>query len=144
MFNLLVTTGMRLDQGCQSSFFHNSLSMGGQVSSKVVSLYKAFSAVSTHMLLVVGVLHPHMLLHVCILSESHSTPGAHVRLVTTVEQLVADKIVLKLELLSTDITFKVSLGLMGQLVSVKSCSLSESLSTVITLIRFLSTRKSNV
>ena len=111
--HLLVTAGVGLDQGCQSSFFHHSLSMGGQVASKVVSLYKAFSTEPTHMLLVVGVLHPHMLLHICILSESHSTPCAHVRLVTTVEQLVADKIVLELELLSTHITFKVPLGLMG-------------------------------
>ena len=87
--------------------------MGGQVASKVVSLHKAFATVATHMLLVVGVLHPHVLLHVCILSESHSTPCAHVRLVTAVEQLVADKIVLELELLSTHITFKVPLGLMG-------------------------------
>ena len=117
--------------------------MGGQVSSKVVSLYKTFATVATHMLLVVGVLHPHVLLHVCILSEGHSTPGAHVRLVTTVKQLVADKVVLELELLSTHITFKVSLGLMGQLVSVKCCSLSESLSTVIALMRFLSTEKRN-
>ena len=83
--HLLITTGMGLHEGGQGSFFHHSLSMGGQVASKVVSLYKAFATVPTHMLLVVGVLHSHMLLHVCILSESHSTPGAHVRLVTTVE-----------------------------------------------------------
>ena len=138
--HLLITTGVRLHKSCQSCFLHHGLSMGGQVASKVVSLHEAFSTVSTNMFLVVGVLHPHVFLHVCILSESHSTPGAHVRLVTTVEQLVADKIVLKLELLSTDITFKVSLGLMGQLVSVKSCSLSESFSTVITLMRFLPAR----
>ena len=110
------------------------------MASKVVSLDKTFATVSTHMLLVVGVLHPHVLLHVCVLSESHSTPCAHVRLVTTVEQLVAHKIVLELEFLSTHIAFKVSLGLMGQFVPVKSCSLSESFSTVITLMRFLPTK----
>ena len=109
------------------------------MASKVVSLHKAFATVATHMLLVVGVLHPHVLLHVCVLSESHSTPCAHVRFVTTVEQLVADKIVLELELLSTHITFKVSLGLMSQFVSVKSCSLSETFSTVVTLMWFLPT-----
>ena len=141
--HLLITTGVRLHKSCQSSFLHHGLSMGGQVASKVVSLHEAFSTVPTHMLLVVRVLHPHVLLHVRILSESHSTPGAHVRFVTTVQQLVADKIVLELELLSTHITFKVPLGLMGQLVPVKSCSLSESFSTVITLMRFLPTRIGN-
>ena len=55
------------------------------MASKVVSLDKTFATVPAHMLLVVGVLHPNVLLHVRILSEGHSTPGAHVRLVTTVE-----------------------------------------------------------
>ena len=76
---------MRLHEGGQSCFFHHGLSMGGQVASKVVSLDKTFATVPAHMLLVVGVLHPNVLLHVRILSEGHSTPGAHVRLVTTVE-----------------------------------------------------------
>ena len=86
--------------------------MGGQVSSKVVSLHEAFSTVSTNMFLVVGVLHPHVLLHVRVLGEGHPAPCAHVRLVAAVEQLVADKVVLELELLSTNITLKVPLGLM--------------------------------
>ena len=110
------------------------------MASKVVSLYKAFATVPAHMLLVVGVLHPHVLLHICVLSESHSTPCAHVRLVTTVEQLVAHKIMLELEFLPTHVTFKVSLGLMSQFVSVKSCSLSETFSTVVTLMWFLPTK----
>ena len=114
--------------------------MGGQVASKVVSLHEAFSTVSTNMFLVVGVLHPHVFLHVCILSESHSTPSAHVRLVATVKQLVTDKIVLELEFLSTHVAFKVPFSLMGLLVSVKRRSLSEPLSTVITLVWLFSTR----
>ena len=109
------------------------------MASKVVSLYKAFATVPAHMLLVVGVLHPHVLLHICILSESHSTPSAHVRLVATVKQLVTDKIVLELEFLSTHVAFKVPFSLMGQLVSVKRRSLSEPLSTVITLVWLFST-----
>ena len=56
---------------------------------------------------------------------------------------MADKIVLELELLSTHITLKVTFGLMGQLVPVQSCSLSESFSTVVTLVWFLPTKNGN-
>ena len=66
--------------------------------------------------------------------------GALVRLVATVKQLVADKIVLELEFLSTHVAFKVPFSLMGQLVSAKRRSLSEPLSTVITLVWLFSTR----
>ena len=86
--------------------------MSSQVTSKIISLNKTFSAVAAHVVLAVGVLHSHVLLHVRVLGEGHPAPCAHVRLVAAVEQLVADKVVLELELLATNITLKVPLGLM--------------------------------
>ena len=109
---LFITAGMSLHQSCQGGFLHHRLPMSGEVTSKIISLHKTFSAVAAHVVLAVGVLHPHVLLHVRVLGEGHPAPCAHVRLVAAVEQLVADKVVLELELLSANITFKVPLGLM--------------------------------
>ena len=103
---------MSLHQSCQGGFLHHRLPVSSEVTSKIISLHKTFSAVAAHVVLAVGVLHPHMLLHVRVLGEGHPAPCAHVRLVAAVEQLVADKVVLELELLSANITFKVPLGLM--------------------------------
>ena len=113
MYNyLFIAAGMSLYQSCQSGFLHHRLPMSGEVASKIISLHKTFSAVAAHVVLAVGVLHPNVLLHVRVLGEGHPAPCAHVRLVAAVEQLVADKVVLELELLSANITFKVPLGLM--------------------------------
>ena len=91
------------------------------------------------MRLVQSVLLSNVLLHICILRKPHSAPGAHVGLHTTVQQLVAHKVVFKFELLMADITGVFSFRLMIQFVPVQGRSLSESLSTVVTHVRFLPT-----